>query len=412
MIYIIGAGISGLAAADNLDKDFTIIEKNSYPGGLSTQYSSGDYWFDFSGHYFHFSEKEDIKKYVESITEFREYKRDSRTYMFGKLIPFPVQYHLSYFPENTGKKILSEMISSRDDNFVNLEESLSGKFGPTLYNLFFKPFMTKYYRRNLSEIIPAMDRGSIPVPDIKSVKEGLAGKNFKDTGYNPLFYYPSGGLKAFVEKFGEKVSKKVKYNEVVNEIDLKTGIIRSDKGEYKFTKIVNTMPLSDLMKVLKPGDEWLEYGGKLDSVSTLVVNLILREKRENFHWVYLPETFTGYYRAGYYPAHPDIACYLERSLKKGEFYDAEIEREEVISILKKLDMIISEDEILHLDIRVISNSYVIFNKEWENTVPGLIEKLKGCGVYSIGRYGSWNYSSMSDDIKNGISTAGILNGGL
>ncbi|MEN8221732.1 MAG: NAD(P)-binding protein [Acidobacteriota bacterium] len=412
MIYIIGAGISGLTTADNLDKDFTIIEKNGYPGGLSTQYKSGGHWFDFSGHYFHFSDKEDIKKYVETFSEFREYKRDSRTYMFGRMIPFPVQYHLSYFPENTGQKILSEMKNGPGHKSENLEESLTGKFGATLYNLFFKPFMMKYYRRSLSGIIPAMDRGSIPVPDIRSVEEGLSGKNFKDTGYNPLFYYPSGGLRTFIGKMEEKISGKIKYSEVVKEIDLKGMKLTTDKGEYKFSRIVNTMPLNDLMKVLGPSPEWRDYGERLESVSTLVVNLILRERREDFHWVYLPEPFTGFYRAGYYPAHPDIACYLERSLKEGERYDADEVREGVISVLKKLNMIFSEDEILHFNIKVIPGSYIIFNDQWKRTVPGLIDDLKSHGVYSIGRYGSWNYSSMSDDIKSGITTAEMLNGVL
>jgi hypothetical protein len=38
MIVIIGAGISGLTAARNLDKDYIVLEKENYIGGLSTQY--------------------------------------------------------------------------------------------------------------------------------------------------------------------------------------------------------------------------------------------------------------------------------------------------------------------------------------------------------------------------------------
>jgi len=170
------------------------------------------------------------------------------------------------------------------------------------------------------------------------------------------------------------------------------------------------MPLNGLLKVLSPDYDWIDYGNKLESVSTLVVNLILKEKRENFHWVYLPEESTEFYRAGYYPAHPEIACYIERSLKEGETYNTEKVRTSVVSILKNLKMIFSEDEILHFDIKVIPDSYIIFNKEWQKTVPRLIEKLKGYGIYSIGRYGSWNYSSMSDDIKSGLITADILGG--
>lgn len=410
MIFIIGAGISGLSVADNLNEDFAILEKSDHPGGLATQFRSGKYWFDFSGHYFHFSGKEDIRKYIEQFSLFEEYKRDSRIYMFGKMIPFPVQYHLSHFPGKTGYKILEEMKRRTLKDYKNLKESLLGNFGETLYEVFFRPFMTKYYGRDLSEIIPEMDRGSIPVPDLESVEEGLSGKNFSDKGYNPVFYYPSDNLRTFIGNIEKKLPKKIRYNETVLEVNLRDRKIKTSRGEYPFTKLVNTIPLRDFINILNPSPDWTVDTKMLESVSTMVVNLILRKKRESFHWVYLPDESSGFYRAGYYPAHPDIACYLERSLNEGEGYDLEEVRGDVLILLKNLNMIVSEDDIIHMDVRVIPCSYTIFNKEWKNTVPGLLGKLKENNVYSIGRYGSWNYSSMSDDIKSGIETAEILNG--
>ncbi len=410
MIFILGAGISGLSTADNLKSDITILEKNGYPGGLATQYRSGDYWFDFSGHYFHFADNLNIKKYVEQFSCFKEYKRDSRIYMSGQLIPFPVQYHLSYFPEVTGKKIYEEMKERTEVSHANLRDSLIGNFGETLYSMFFNPFMTKYYRRDLSEIIPAMDRGSIPVPDLRSVEEGLSGKTFADKGYNPVFYYPEENLRTFIGNIEKNLPGKIKYNETVLEIDLKEKKIKTDGGEYFFTKIINTIPLKEFISKLSPCPEWAEGTDKLESVSTLVVNLILREKRENFHWVYLPEGPSRFYRAGYYPGHPDTACYLEMSLNEGESYDDKELQSEVVTVLKKLNMIVSEAEIEHIDVRVIPGSYIIFNKEWKEIVPGILKKLKENNVHSIGRYGSWNYSSMSNDIKSGVETADLLNG--
>lgn len=410
MIFIIGAGISGLSVADNLKKDFAILEKSNHSGGLATQFRSGKYWFDFSGHYFHFSGKEDVRKYVERFSLFKEYKRDSRIFMFGKLIPFPIQYHLSHFPEKTGEKIFEEMKGRYVRDHKSLKESLIGKFGETLYGIFFRPFMTKYYGRDLSEIIPEMDRGSIPVPDLKSVKEGLSGKDFSDRGYNPVFYYPSDNLRTFIGNIEKGLPNKVRYNETVLEVNLRDRKIRTSRGEYVFSKLVNTMPLKNLINILHPKPDWAVDTKILESVSTLVVNLILREKREYFHWVYLPEESSDFYRAGYYPAHPETACYLERSLNEGEGYDVEDVRGDVLSLLKNLNMIISEDDIIHMDIRVIPCSYTIFNKNWKNTVPGLLGKLEDNNIYSIGRYGSWNYSSMSDDIKSGIKTAEFLNG--
>jgi hypothetical protein len=147
------------------------------------------------------------------------------------------------------------------------------------------------------------------------------------------------------------------------------------------------------------------------SVSTLVVNLVLKEKRRDFHWVYLPEDHTDYYRAGYYPAHPETACYLEKSLTAGIIEAPRLARTSALRLLKDLGMIRSDSEVLHMDMKVIPDSYIIFNREWRDLVPKLLDFLKRHHVRSIGRYGSWNYTSMSDDIKTGIDTAKELNRG-
>jgi hypothetical protein len=68
--------------------------------------------------------------------------------------------------------------------------------------------------------------------------------------------------------------------------------------------------------------------------------------------------------------------------------------------LKKLKVIENSDEIVYFNSRMIPVSYIIFTRNWKATVPPLLEKLRSHDIYSIGRYGSWNYTSMSDDIKS------------
>ena len=113
MIVIIGAGISGLTAARNLDKDYIILEKENYIGGLSTQYHANGYWFDFGGHYFHFQDKDDIKKYLLNFSRFKEFKRKSKTFLLNRYIPYPVQLHLSYLPSPLKNKILKEILDNK-----------------------------------------------------------------------------------------------------------------------------------------------------------------------------------------------------------------------------------------------------------------------------------------------------------
>ena len=51
---IIGAGISGLTAANYLKKDYLLIEKENEPGGYCRTIHRGDYVWDYAGHFFHF----------------------------------------------------------------------------------------------------------------------------------------------------------------------------------------------------------------------------------------------------------------------------------------------------------------------------------------------------------------------
>jgi hypothetical protein len=77
--------------------------------------------------------------------------------------------------------------------------------------------------------------------------------------------------------------------------------------------------------------------------------------------------------------------------------------------LKKLKVIEHSNEIVYFNTRLIPVSYIIFTRNWKTTVPPLLEKLKNYNIYSIGRYGSWNYTSMSDDIKSALECTKALN---
>ncbi len=69
------------------------------------------------------------------------------------------------------------------------------------------------------------------------------------------------------------------------------------------------------------------------------------------------------------------------------------------------------------EIKFISNkyipvSYIVFDDNWKDIVPPALEKLKNKNIYSIGRYGAWDYTSMSDDVLHSIKTAEEINYGI
>jgi len=411
---IIGAGISGLTIANQLHphKECIILEKENVPGGLSTTYLSEGFRFDYSGHYFHFQGFDEIKSYLETFSEFKSFNRQSKTALLNHLIPFPVQFHLSYLPSTIRQRIYNEMMNPplTTSRFNNLNDFLYNHFGPTLYELFFKPFLTKYYLSPLDYLASQMDRGSIPVPDKEQVKDGFHGKRFSKAGYNAVIYYPRSYLHEFVTRYSNTIEPYIHLNEEVIEIHPVQRMVKTRDNTYYYDKLVSTMPLNHLIEKIKPLEKFEHFRepGLLKYVSTLLVNVILKEKRRRFHWVYLAEKQFPFYRAGMYALHPFPACYLERNILPGASFDYKTVFHETAFTLKKLKIIESPYEIVHLDTRIIPVSYIIFDTKWSHIVPPLLEELKKEKIYSIGRYGSWNYSFMSFDIRSAMHMANDL----
>lgn len=410
MVVIIGAGISGLSAALHLEKESVILEKEDHVGGLSTQYRSAGYWFDYGGHYFHFKDKPEIKAFLEDVSPFNEYRRKSKVFALNRYIPFPIQSHLSFLPAKLRDTMLEEILAGQRRGGDNLAQYLRSNFGPTLYDFFFKPFLTKYYGTDPKHLAANMDKGSIPVPDKESVAQGARGKRFYDAGYNPFFYYPKDSLRGFMQSFSKRIPAKARLmlNQEVKEIDIERRRLKTQTAAYEYEHLVSTMPLKHLLEIIKQKERF-PAPQKLRHISTLVVNVVLERKRKRFHWVYLPEMRFPFYRVGFYPTQRVPVAYLEKTVKGETAIGSVALQKEIRFTLKALHLIESASEIRHFDARFIPVSHIIFDKEWHTIVPPLLENLKRYGIYSIGRYGAWNYTSMSDDVKSAIQTAQTIN---
>jgi protoporphyrinogen oxidase len=408
MIAIIGAGISGLTVAKNLKKPFKIFEQNDHVGGISTQYQSGGFYFDYGGHYFHFQNKEKIKNYLFQFSSFQKYRRNSQIFLFDSFIPFPVQYHLSYFPSSLKKEIYQEILQTSDIKTNNLNEFLTSAFGRNLSKTFFFPFLQKYYQTDLASLAAGQDKGSIPKPDKKLIKSGLEGGDINNSGYNPFFYYPPLGMREFFKIYSKKLNADINLKEKVISIDLDARKIYTNQRSFIYSKLVDTMPLSIFLNSLIQKNQF-QNSCQLRSTSTQVVNLVLKEKRRSFHWIYLPSKEDLFYRAGYYTNSRHHQCYLERTILPDDEYTQEDIFAKAKILLKKLGLIKSTSEIIEINSITIPVSYILIDNNWKTTIPKIIERLQKSGVESIGRYGGWKYSSMAEDVLYALNTAERLN---
>ncbi|MCU0235560.1 MAG: NAD(P)-binding protein [Acidobacteria bacterium] len=406
MNVVIGAGISGLSAGQLLGDDVVILEKNAVAGGLAGQYRAGGFAFDYGGHYFHFQGKPGIKEHVEGFHSFRMYRRDSKILLGKRFIPYSLQYHLAYLPARLRRPILEEIMVAGGEGGDDLESFLQAHFGEKLFQLFFAPFMGKFYGRPLSTLLAGMDKGSIPVPRKEEVLAGARGRQRGGEGYNPVFYYPEGSLQGFIDDYGRPLAGRMRCNEEVVRIETQQRRVHTRAGSYRYANLVSTMPLRALLGMIDPPPPFPRR--QLQHLSTLVVNVVLSRRRRRFHWLYLPEKRFPFYRAGYYPGSGAVAVYLEKTVAAPSLPDARELFRETVFTLRQTGMIADAREILLHDPKVIPVSYVVFDRNWPRLVPGILAHLRRQRIFSIGRYGSWNYSSMADDILMARETAMAL----
>jgi protoporphyrinogen oxidase len=407
MNIVIGAGISGLSAGQALAGEFVVLEKNSVAGGLSGQYLAGGFAFDHGGHYFHFQGKPEIKEHVSRYHDFQAYRRESKIFLQQRFIPFSLQYHLAYLPARLRDPILAEILNSRSEPQSNLESFLLANFGKRLFGLFFEPYLLKFYQRPLSGMIAGMDKGSIPVPRLEEVLAGARGKGRFSEGYNPVFYYPVRSPQGFMHEYSRSLLDKIRFSEKVIRIEPRQKKLLTTAGAYRYENLISTMPLKELLGIISPPPPFARE--QLHNISTLVINAVLSRRRRRFHWLYLPEKRFPFYRVGYYPGSGTVAVYLEKTIAVEAALDGRQMFRDMAFTLRRIGMIDREGEILFHDLKKIPVSYVVFDREWPRLVPAIRAYLLRQGIHSIGRYGSWDYSSMADDIKMARDTAARIN---
>ena len=126
------------------------------------------------------------------------------------------------------------------------------------------------------------------------------------------------------------------------------------------------------------------------------------------HWVYIPDKDIIFYRIGYYDniiQSNKMSLYIEIGfpkdvqLKEESFY-----LDKVMDDLKKL-RIVQNEQLVDYHSVVMDPAYVHISKESLEDIKRLKEQLAFYQIYSIGRYGSWTYCSIEDNIKEAQKVA-------
>lgn len=402
---IIGAGISGLATAASIGRgaDLLILERDDSPGGYCKTVKQDGFVWDYSGHFFHFKHAEIeawLKARMPGQTVRTVQKRSSISYA-KRLVDFPFQKNIHQLPQEEFIDCLHDLYFARlpgqaPKPETNFKEMLYARFGRSIAEKFLIPYNEKLYATDLA----TLDRDAMgrffPHADVTDIIRNM--RQPDNATYNATFTYPEGGAIEYVNALLREVEPSaLRLSEGLVSIDRKAHLARTTKGEYRYRRLVTSMPFPMLLERCgEPFDE-----GTYTWNQVLVFNLGFDAKGpRDLHWLYVPDRARSFYRVGFYDNifdAPRMSLYVELGFPRQARIDVAAERERVLADLKAEGLVSTQ--------RLISEHHVVMNPAYVHITQrslGEVARLKAAlaadDVHSIGRYGGWTYCSIEDNI--------------
>lgn len=399
---ILGAGVSGLSFANQILSDqYMIIEREPVMGGYCRTFKSGEYVWDFAGHFFHFSHA-GLKKKFESIISSDDTVnrvKDTRIYYKGSYVDYPFQKNIHQLSKEEMIECLVGLYEKTEsDSYDSFLQMLYGKFGEGITEKFLKPYNEKLYACDLNMLdVDAMGR-FFPYADVKEIILNMKKQN--NASYNQTFIYPKKGAESYVEKLLEGLDKKRIYlNEEVVEVDIDKKAVRTNKGSYRYEYLISSIPLDKFARISHLAIE----EGTFTYNQVLVLNLGFDKPSvdKNVHWIYIPDKTVNFYRAGFYNniiGTENLSMYIEIGYQKDDVVDnEEISRQLKLTLQNLQKMKIIDDHVLVDHNSVVMNpAYVHITKKSLETVHRIQKDLERKNAHIIGRYGQWKYCSIED----------------
>ncbi|MBX3251084.1 MAG: NAD(P)-binding protein [Myxococcales bacterium] len=416
---VVGAGISGLAFADRLEgDDYLVVERDEEIGGYCKTVRRDGFVWDYSGHFFHFRHPEIERELVARMADQRilVVQKDSRIWYADRWVDFPFQKNIHQLPQDELVECLHDLYfraeagEGRAGEPSSFRDMLYAKLGRGIAERFLVPYNEKLYATDLARLdVDAMGR-FFPHADVADII-----RNFKDSdnaSYNATFTYPEGGAIEYVKAIASSLDPaRIQTGERVVRVDLRRKVAETTKREIAFETLVSAAPFPTLLSLCGlPCDEDV-YSWNVVEVFNLGFD---RKGPAGIHWAYFPQRELSFYRVGFYDnifGQDRMSCYVEIGRPRGYQTDErgrEATLARVLSDLRSVGLV-SDHELVASHHILLDPAYVHITKDSVRDVEAKKRALATRGVFSIGRYGSWTYCSIEDNIVEARALADACN---
>jgi protoporphyrinogen oxidase len=400
-VAVIGAGISGLSAARMLSErgiSAVVYEANDRVGGLiRCDRVDGKLFHRVGGHVFNTKDpsiRDWFWRQFDRDREFVSAKRMARILLNGREIGYPIENSLHQLAPEVVSRILDDLLARtthirRWDEYPNFKEFLLGNFGPTLYELYFRPYNEKIWRTDLASIPLAWLDGKLPMPNLRqTLLDAILRKEENGMVHSTFFYARKGGSQFIADRIAEGLS--IRLNQPVTNIVVSSHGVRINESE-EFSAVVWTGDVRKLACVIGGIDKKIQRS--LEEVTRLQANgtsnLFCECDPTETSWLYLPDAKVRAHRiiytGGFAPSNNGdskrMTCVVE--------FSGNVDRAAMEAEAAKLP-----GNLRALEHNYEANSYILHDVSTVERVEAVRAELAAHRIHLLGRFGEWKYYNM------------------
>lgn len=401
---VLGAGISGLSFADwTRSRDYILCEAEHEIGGYCRTVERNGFVWDYSGHFFHFRHP-DLERYLVQrmgAGQVRRVVKRAKVYWKGDLIDFPFQKNIHQLPREDFLACLTDLyFRDKEARPSNFKDMLYSKFGAAISDFFLVPYNEKLYATDLARLdVDAMGR-FFPHADLDAIMQHFRAPDHDS--YNASFTYPEKGAVQYVRAIAQGVdASRIWLEEAVTRVELAERRATTVSGRVvHYQHLISSAPFPKLLSLAGIPTEDGDYTWN----KVLVFNLGFdRKGPAGVHWIYYPQRDVVFYRVGFYDnilGADRMSLYVEIGFhREARIDEARIEtlRRRVLDDLAKSGIVDGHRLVASHHV-VLDPAYVHISRESVARVASAKAELEAHEVYSLGRYGSWTYCSIEDNM--------------
>lgn len=399
-IAIIGAGVSGLTAAQLLKNqaEVVVFERESKAGGLiRCERVNGSLFHTCGGHVFNTRNKMVLDWFWQQFDQKNEFHKTDRNSVIvlpnGQHIPYPIENFAYLLEGQTQKSFIHDLLhiataDKKETQITNFQAFLQSRFGDTLYKLYFEPYNKKVWRRELSDVPIDWLAGKLPMPTV----EDMIYNNFnrvaeKQFVHSTFFYEKQGGSQLIANRLAEGLE--IRYNANIQELryaDEKWTVNGETFDAVVFCGNIKNIPQAvngvDLKGYAQAIDA-LQYHGTTSAFCEIDAN--------PYSWMYLPDNSYQAHRiicTGNFSSSNNGTLVEGRTTATVEFTD-EISKDKILENLQRIPL--HPTYITH---KYNQYTYPIQQPDTRDMIASLKQTLFAKEFYMTGRFADWEYYNM------------------